>query len=416
MNLFSIKPISISLSPNTERDDVFLAFRLLFQPWRWKRGSAARSLERAFAQKFGFSHAYSFNSGRSAFLALLAALQLKEGDEVAIQAFTCNAVPNPILWAGLKPVYVDCDDNYNMDVADLERKITPRTRAVVAQHTFGFPAGIKQIQEICKKRNLLFIEDCAHALGATYEGKSVGTFGDAAFFSFSRDKIISSVYGGVVATNNQNMGARLRQFQKSVGYPSVFWVFQQLLHPVLMNMAILPTYRIFGKYLLVLLQQAHILSKAVHWKEKRGRKPGYFPKQLPNALAILANYQLAKLERFNAHRKEIADFYEKNLVSSGFAFVPRTGKEAVLRLPVRHSSAHYIIKTAWKQNILLGDWYTTPIAPEDTRVELVGYKAGMAPNAERLATITLNLPTHINVSKKDAQAIIYFLKFFFGKR
>ena len=185
-----IKPISISLSPNTEPDDVWLAFRLLFQPWRWCRGNAPELLEQEFAKRLGVKHAYSFNSGRSAFLALLESLDLQKGDEVLVQAFTCNAVPNPVQWAGLTPIYVDCnEDDFNVSPEDLERKITSKSKVVVVQHTFGLPADMDRIMEICEKHRLILVEDCAHALGATYKGKEVGTFGKAAFFSFSRDNL-----------------------------------------------------------------------------------------------------------------------------------------------------------------------------------------------------------------------------------
>ncbi|MBI2038635.1 MAG: DegT/DnrJ/EryC1/StrS family aminotransferase, partial [Candidatus Nealsonbacteria bacterium] len=117
------------------------------------------------------------------------------------------------------------------------------------------------------------IEDCANALGATYKGKRVGTFGKAAFFSFSRDKVISCVYGGMAITNDPALAEKLGGFQERSGYPSLFWIIQQLLHPVLMNWIVLPTYAVFGKYLLIFFQWLHILSKAVHWKEKRGLKP-----------------------------------------------------------------------------------------------------------------------------------------------
>ncbi|MCH8049010.1 aminotransferase class I/II-fold pyridoxal phosphate-dependent enzyme, partial [Patescibacteria group bacterium] len=275
-----IKPISISLSPNTEPDDVWLAFGLLFQPWKWKKGKELGELEKEF-------RGIAFNSGRSAFMAILDALKLQKNDEVLLQAFTCNAVPNPVQWSGLKPVYVDCnEDDYNIDVEDLERKITPQSKVVVVQHTFGIPADMDKVMEICKKHNLVLVEDCAHALGAEYKGQKVGTFGKAAFFSFSRDKVISSVYGGMMTTDDSALAEKVRIFQEKSGQPSYFWILQQLLHPVLMNWLVLPTYRVFGKYVLVIMQQLHILSKAVHWKEKRGMRPEYFPKAFPNALAI----------------------------------------------------------------------------------------------------------------------------------
>ena len=408
-----IKPISISLSPNTELDDVWLAFGLLFQPWRWRRGKALEVLEQEFAKRLGVKYAFAFNSGRSALLAILDSLGLEKGNEVLLQAFTCNAVPNPVIWTGLKPVYVDCrEDDFNIDVDDLERKITSRSRVVIVQHTFGLPADIDKVVELCKRHNLILIEDCAHALGAKYKGQLVGTFGKAAFFSFSRDKVISSVYGGMAVTNDEKLAEKMREFQGEIGYPSLFWTKQQLLHPVIMNWKILPSYRILGKYVLVFSQWLHILSKAVHWKEKRGMKPGYFPKRMPNALATLALRQLGKLERFNKHRKEIARRYYEELVGTSFELPEKLeGRENIfLRFVVKHPRAHEIIKKAWAQNLLIGDWYTSPLAPEDTRLEKFGYEKGSCLNAERLAKITLNLPTHINIREKEFQKIIEFIK------
>ncbi|MDP4007046.1 MAG: aminotransferase class I/II-fold pyridoxal phosphate-dependent enzyme [bacterium] len=409
-----IRPITISLSPNTEADDIWAALSLYVQPWRWKSGEDISLLEDEFKNYLGVQYAYSFNSGRSSFLALLDALSLQKGDEVLIQAFTCNAVPNPILWSGLTPVYVDCKKDYNMSPEDLVAKITPRSRAVLLQHTFGYPADMEKIQEICKKYNLILLEDCAHALGATYKGKKVGTFGKAAFFSFSRDKVISCVYGGMVATNDNELAEKVRAYQQKAGYPPFLWIKQQVLHPWLMNLLILPTYSIFGRYLLVVAQWIHMLSKAVHKKEKRGSRPGYFPKALPNVLAILARKQLQKLERFNAHRKEMADFYARELRDTKYQILDTKYQEGsiFLRYPIRHPKAHAIIKNAWAQNLLLGDWYTTPIAPHDTDIAKMGYKWGSCHQAEELAKTTLNLPTHINITKKPADRIITFLKSF----
>ncbi len=423
----SIKPISISLSPNTEKDDILLVLKLIFQPWKWKKGEETQELEEEFKKYLGVKYAFSFNSGRSAFFAILSALksedqtsvELKEKDEILLQAFTCNAVANPILWAGLKPVYIDCnEDDFNIDIEDLKRTLRQaqgkKPKVLVVQHTFGLPANVDGILEICRQNNLILIEDCAHSLGAEYKGKLVGTFGKAAFFSFSRDKIISSVYGSIAVTNDPVIAERLQKYQRDFGYPSCYWIFQQLLHPILMNFLILPTYKVFGKYLLVLFQWLHILSKAVHWKEKRGEKPYYFPKRLPNALAILALNQFRKLERFDNHRTEIAEIYFENLKNSSYE-LPKTFSDReniFLRFVVKHQKAHQIIKEAWQKNILIGDWYTSPIAPDDTKLEKMKYKTGSCPTAEKLSKIVFNLPTHINVSRDTIKKIITFLKRF----
>ncbi len=413
----SIKPISISLSPNTENDDVLLALKLLFQPWVWVKEKEIYQLEEEFKRYLGVKYAISFNSGRSAFLAILESLDLKKGDEILLQAFTCNAAVTPILWANLKPVFVDCDEKtFNVDLEDLKRILQQtqgkKPKVLMVQHTFGLPAEMDEILEICQKNKLILIEDCAHSLGAEYKGKKVGTFGKAGFFSFSRDKIISSVYGGLVVTDDEELAKKLMEYQNKIEYPSHFWIFQQLLHPVLMNWLILPTYKILGKYLLILFQWLQILSKAVHWKEKKGRKPGYFPKRLPNALATLALNQFKKLEKFNRHREKIAKFYYNGLRDTNFELPPifEDRKEIFLRFTVKHPKAGEIIKKAWQENFLIGDWYDIVIAPQGTELEKMHYKLGSCPKAEKLARETLNLPTHINISQKDAQKIMNILK------
>ncbi|HDZ54537.1 MAG TPA: DegT/DnrJ/EryC1/StrS aminotransferase family protein [Candidatus Nealsonbacteria bacterium] len=408
----NFRPISISLSPNTEKDDIDLALKLIFQPWRWKEGKDIGILEKEFKKHFGTKHAVSFNSGRSAFLAILKSLGLQENTEVLLQAFTCNAAVSPILWANLKPAYVDCKkETFNIDTENLQKKVTQASKILVIQHTFGLAAEMEKILEICQRNNLILIEDCAHSLGTSYRGKKVGTFGKAAFFSFSRDKIISSVYGGMVITDDDILAKKLKEFQEKVSYPSNFWIFQQLLHPVLMSFLILPTYSFLrlGKTLLSVFQWLQILSKAVHWTEKKGKKPGYFPKKMPNVLSFLALNQLRKLERFNNHRRKIANFYYNNLRNTSFELLEKSEGQVFLRFTIKHSKAHQIIKKAWQENILIGDWYTTPIAPHDTNLEKMKYISGSCPRAEKLAKETLNLPTHINISQEEAKKIVDFL-------
>ncbi len=422
------KPISISLSPNVEKDDLKIALNLIIRPWMWKKGKTIKELENEFKKYLGVKYAVSFNSGRSSFYAILKALSeaegLKKGDEVLLQAFTCNAAINPILWTGLKPIYIDCNkDDFNVDVSNLkaclrrQAKTSPESRVLVVQHTFGLPANMDEIRAICEANNMILIEDCAHSLGAEFNGQKVGTFGKAAFFSFSRDKVISSVYGGIAAANDDIIGKRLEELQKQFGQPSIFWIKQQLLHPLLLAYIILPIYNFLdlGKIFLVLSQWLHILSKAVHWKEKQGNRPDYFPKALPNALAMMALNQFKKLDKFYNRRKKLFEYYAENLKNTSFILPLEIEgvKQSYLRFTTKHPKAHEILYEAWhKQNILLGDWYTSPIAPFDTKLDRMHYKMRMCPEAEKLSEITLNLPTHINISRRDAERIVNFLKKF----
>ncbi|MFA7169910.1 MAG: aminotransferase class I/II-fold pyridoxal phosphate-dependent enzyme, partial [Candidatus Paceibacterota bacterium] len=164
-----MKLVSISLSPNTEKDDVLLALKELFS-FKKIKGKEIKEFENNLKKYFGFNHVFSLNSGRSSLMVILEALDVKEGDEIIVQAFTCNAVINPITQRGATPIYVDVDDTLNIDVSQIEDKIGKNTKAIIIQHTFGMPANISAIKEIAEKHKLILIEDCAHALGAKYNG------------------------------------------------------------------------------------------------------------------------------------------------------------------------------------------------------------------------------------------------------
>jgi len=174
--------IHISLSPNLQKDDILTLLRRVFFIWEWRSDKNLKQLKKEFSDYFSNKNIYFLNSGRSALFVFLKSLQLKAQDEIIMQSFTCNAVANPIIWAGARPVYVDIDETFNIDLKSLQKNINQNTKAIIIQNTFGIPAQIERIVELAKKNNILVIEDCAHALGATYKGQKVGTFGDIAFF------------------------------------------------------------------------------------------------------------------------------------------------------------------------------------------------------------------------------------------
>jgi len=400
------KVISISLSPNTEKDDVALAFDIILKPWKWRKG---RELERTFRNFFGFPNAFSFNSGRSSLIAILKAMEIGKGDEVIVQAFTCNAAINPIIYVGAKPVFADIDETLNISVEEIRNKITSKTKAIMVQHTFGYPAEVEEIKKICLLKNIYLIEDCAHSLGAKFKDSYCGSFGDASFFSFGRDKIISSVYGGMVVVNNDSLIEKVSDFQKVLDYPSFFWTIQQLLHPILMNKLILPLYNSkFGRGLLALFLNLNILSKAVTRKENKGELPNYFPKRMPDALSILAIHQLKKINKFNDHRREMAQLYEKEFVKKKINFVFKENKGAVfLKYPVLVINPLKIVSEARKKGIYLNDgWNGSPVVPPLTSLESVCYAISSCPKAEEAAKRIVCLPTHINISRGDIKRIV----------
>jgi selenocysteine lyase/cysteine desulfurase len=312
-------------------------------------------------------------------LAILRAFRIGKGDEVIVQAFTCVAVPNSVRWAGAVPIYADIDDTLNMNPADVVKKITKKTKAIIVQHTFGRPAKIDEIISIAKKNNLVVIEDFAHTM-------SIPMKGDAGFYSFGRDKVISSVFGGLAVMRDNS---KLKEYHKQLEYPSYFWIFQQLFHPVAFSI-ILPLYNSgIGKLLLVFLQKIKFLSFPIYPKEKVGRQPDEFPKKYPNALAMLLLKQLKKLDRFTTQRKEISKIY---------------GAEyPYLRFPKLVENPTRVIANAKKQGILLGNWYHNVIDPGG-----YGYTPGDCPKAEEAAKHIINLPTRILA--KDAKKILDVLQ------
>ena len=127
----SSKPILISLSPNTEKDDILLAQKTIKDLKSWKEGKELKTLEEELKRYFSVKYSVLFNSGRTCWLSILEALEIKQGDEILLQAFTCSSAVIPILQKKAKPVFIDIDDNLNMNPDDLERKISPKSKAIM---------------------------------------------------------------------------------------------------------------------------------------------------------------------------------------------------------------------------------------------------------------------------------------------
>ncbi len=404
------RPIAIGLSPNTEESDYLLAFKMLLSPWEHFNNSYVKLLEQWFRNFFAVSYAISFNSGRSAFLAILKTLDINQNDEILLQSFTCVVVPNAILAAGAKPIYVDVMENFTMDPNDLEKKITSKSRAILVQHTFGIPSSMKEIVAIAKKHKLTLIEDVAHSIGGEYNEKKLGSFGHAAFFSFGRDKAFSSVFGGIAITNKEELGKKLRMYQRSLQKPSLFWTIQQLLHPVASSI-ILPLYHILslGKVLLFILQKLQVLSFPVSLNERKSQIQSLSVRKMPNQLAALALHQLKRLREFNKKRIEFSKLYTQALQESSFRFSQFEGIP-LLRFPVLSPEREAIITHFKKNGILLGNWYSSIIDPKGTDFKKVNYEIGSCLLAESYAQEVLNLPTYPTLKKSDVQKIISVLR------
>lgn len=166
------------------------------------------SFEQEFAEYCGVNHALATNSGTSSLLISLLALGISEGDEVLVPGYTYVASISSIIYAQATPVLVEIDKSLTIDPVDLEKKITKKTKAIMAVHMLGNPCKMTEIMRIARKYNLKVIEDACQAAGATYQGRKVGSIGDIGIFSLNRYKNIAAGDGGVITTNDNDLYER----------------------------------------------------------------------------------------------------------------------------------------------------------------------------------------------------------------
>ncbi|TAH49097.1 MAG: DegT/DnrJ/EryC1/StrS family aminotransferase [Chloroflexota bacterium] len=166
------------------------------------------SFEKAMAEYVGVKHAVAVNSGSTALWIALLALGIGPGDQVIVPGFTFIASISAIVYAQAVPVLAEIDRTFNLDPADVERKITPRTKAIMAVHLMGNPARMEELKTIAERHGLLLLEDCAQAFGASYKGRAVGSIGHIGAFSFNYAKVITAGEGGLITTDDDALYQR----------------------------------------------------------------------------------------------------------------------------------------------------------------------------------------------------------------
>lgn len=177
-------------------------------------GPSIAEFEKLVADYVGAKYAVAISNGTAALHAACFAAGIGEGDEVITTPITFAASANCVLYCGAKPVFADVKpDTYNIDPVDIEKKITDKTKAIIAVHFTGQPCEMDEIHAIAKKHNLVVIEDAAHALGADYKGKKIGSVSDMTTFSFHPVKHITTGEGGMIVTNDEKLYERLVLFR-----------------------------------------------------------------------------------------------------------------------------------------------------------------------------------------------------------
>ena len=273
--------------PMIEEDDIKAICEAAKTGWVSSKGENIQKFENQFSNYIGMKQGVATSNGTTALHLALAALGIHKGDEVIVPDFTFVSPVNTVLYQGATPVLVDAEnETWGMDPEKIIRSITPKTKAIIAVHIYGNPARLDEIKEIAEERALHLIEDCAESIGAKFQGRRVGTFGEISCFSFYGNKIITTGEGGMCLTNDKDLEARMRMLRD------------------------------------------HGMSPARrYWHEVIG-----YNYRMTNIQASLGLSQLSKIDRILAKKKDIAKIYYKNLPEKVETYVENGFSESVFWL------------------------------------------------------------------------------------
>ena len=329
-------------------------------------GEEVKNLEKEFADYIGTKYAAALNSGTSTLHSLLLAYGIKSGDEVITTPFTFIATANSVLFVGAKPVFVDIEEeNYGIDPDKINEAITDKTKAIMPIHYGGIGCKIKEIREIAKDNNLILIEDAAEALGATVNGKKIGTFGDSASFSLCANKNITSGEGGLITTDSKEVYEKVK------------------------------------------LIRSHGRSETNMYDHTM---LGY-NFRMSNMTAAIARVQLKKVEEINEMRRRNAHYLTEKLSKIegiGTLKEPR-GYKSIFQLytirleneNVRNELMRYSLENGIHTKIYFPTVHLTTFY-----MNLFGYKGGEFPVAENLSKRVLSLPMFPALKNEEMDYIV----------
>ena len=197
--------------------------------WISSEGPFVQRFEQAFAARMGRKHGIAVTNGTAALDAAVAALGIGPGDEVILPTFTIISCILQIVRAGATPVLVDSDPRtWNLDVTQIEAKITPRTKAILVVHLYGLPVDLDPVLALAERHDLKLIEDAAEAIGQTYRGRPCGSFGDLSTFSFYPNKHITTGEGGMLLTDDDDLAETCRGLRNLCFKPGKRFVHERL--------------------------------------------------------------------------------------------------------------------------------------------------------------------------------------------
>ena len=368
-------------------------------------------VEKRLSKIYGNLDVILLGNGRSAELAFLKALNLPAGSKVAVLGFTCNASINPIVWAGLTPVFIDIDkDTLNMSLADLKRKWTSDIKAVIVQNTFGNLQDNDKIVEFAKENGAYVLVDSAHVLGILPKWDF-----DALLFSFGIEKTLPTRLGGGLVFKNTMLYSRIRankgDFDRLSRFEELTWIVNPVLWVLLRQLGKLST--VFAN----LMSRIGLLNIGFTAQELRADRPKKMPFLLPNSLAHVIDLELDDLKLINDWRIKIARLYKQRLERSKKVFLFKGGENTVwLRFPVlveTEDIRNSMLKFLRGRGFYVGMWYYPNIYPAGTDLKSISYQVGSCPAAEEVSKKILNLPTGRFVSEELAIDVISSFKEFY---
>ncbi|MBP5976072.1 DegT/DnrJ/EryC1/StrS family aminotransferase [Brasilonema sp. CT11] len=223
-----MNPVPVN-EPLLDGNEKKYLFECIETGWISSEGPFIKQFEEQFAQRVGRKYGIAVSNGSVALDAAVAALEIGQGDEVILPTFTIISCAAAIVRAGAMPVVVDCDPHtWNMDVSQIEAKITPRTKAIMVVHIYGLPVNMEPVLTLADKHGLQIIEDAAEMHGQTYKGRPCGSFGDISTFSFYPNKHITTGEGGMLVTDDEKLAERCRSLRNLCFQPQKRFVHEEL--------------------------------------------------------------------------------------------------------------------------------------------------------------------------------------------
>ena len=374
-------------------------------------GTSPGEFERRFGQRLLQGQQVTLApSGRVALYWLLRALELKRGDEVITQAFNFPAVPAAIQAAGAEPRFVDlAPDTFEPDPAHLEEVIGPRTRAVVITHLYGNPADLATLRQVCDRHQVPFIEDCAQAIGATYEGRPVGTFGLGALFTFGVTKNFTLLAGGAAASADPEVASRVADLARQHPRVGAARSLYLAAHSTGLSVVTRPGPFSLGLFPALRLMESVGLDP-VHKIMGEPLMPLTDIPQAPRPSASMTAVGLVQLSRYEALNRARTrnGWYLRRLLRGmgGFTLCPMREGSVFVSFPLFHHRREELASQLTRRGVDTDLGFMS----DCSSLEMFADTGGPCPHAQRAAEQILHLPIYPQLTKGDLDQVAEALR------